>query len=1216
MTITFRRRTWALASVLMLCALAGAGLASAQTPLGRVAGTVFDTSGGALPGATVTLTSEQTGQVQTAITNETGGFLFPQVPVGSYKVEIALSGFKGATFTNVAVAVGQEYSLTARLEVGNVSEVVEVTAGASLVQTTSPEVQNTVAQKQIESLPLNGRNPIELIRLQAGVPGILNRVNTAINGARPTWTQLTQDGINIQDNFIRTNSLDFVPNRPTSDNIAEFSITTSVQGAENAGGATQVRLITPSGTNEFHGNVYEYNRHSRFAANSFFNKRATPVVPVSYLNRNQYGGSVGGPIQRGKLFFYFNYEAFRQKQQSAQNLTIPARSDLLNGVFRYVASDGSVREANILQLTGQVKDPKVDSLILSKFPGADKVNSFDSGDSRADRILNTARYRFNQDDFNDRNQWVTRVDYSLSGNHRFEGVYQWFRETDDRTDLDRVTLPRPPVFTDSTVKRFVGAWRWAATSSFFNELRAGGNLAPVAFVSDVDYAATGHLFNVPVMTSPLPGTSAGFPAGFLNQGRNTRTYQVSDNATWIKGNHQLQMGGSLQSIRVNPYNFAGQFPTVSFGFSPAAPTALQLSQTQLPGISAADLATANSLLALLTGTVTSVAQTLQVKDQTSGFVPGHPNDRNYSLDNIAVFIQDNWRWKPNLTVRAGLKWEYFSPLREDDNLAFVPVTGGRSVRDVMLDPTATVSFVNGDFYNRDVNNFGPTVGVAWDPFKNGRTSVRAGYSLAFVNEETVTVGTNIIGGNAGLSTAVSLTNQFARVNAGIPAIPVPAFKSTRTLADQLALSSTGTLRGVQEDITQPYIHQVSAGIQREIFWNMAVEARYVGTFGRNVFRGIDLNQMNATGALGGAFMQDFLRARQNGFLSLARGGAFDPAFNASIPGSQPLSVLNQFGQLANATVRGAIQQGEPARLADFYVTNRIAGSHATFLPNPGIYAAEFMTNGSYTDYNALQLELRRQFRHGIQGQINYTYASNRADAVGTSQSRIEAFLDNARPKLDQGRALFHITHVINSNAIFELPFGKGRRWLNRGGIVDAVLGGWQTAAIVKWQSGSPISLLSPRGTFNRTGRSGRQTAVTKLSASEIRDLLGVRDVDNRIYWIDPKVIDAVTGRAVAPDSSINASFSGQAFFNPAPGEVGSLEILAFDGPSQFLTDFSVSKRFAIGRYGASFRADVFNLFNTVNFFIGDVDINSTTFGRITDTNTGARLAQFSLKFDF
>ena len=244
----------------------------AQSTLGRVVGVARDDSGAVLPGATVTLESRATGASLTTVTQSDGGFIFPQVRPGLYSVTLELAGFKPVTYNEVKVDPGQEYSLAAKLDVGGLNEAVQVTAGVDLVHTTTPEVTNTVRQEQILELPLNARNPIELIRLQAGVPGVAARNSTAINGGRPTWTQTTQDGINIQDNFIRTNSLDFVPNRPTSDIVGEFTIVTNTQGVDAAGGASQVRMITPSGTNEFHGSAYEFNRHSKLSANSWFNK--------------------------------------------------------------------------------------------------------------------------------------------------------------------------------------------------------------------------------------------------------------------------------------------------------------------------------------------------------------------------------------------------------------------------------------------------------------------------------------------------------------------------------------------------------------------------------------------------------------------------------------------------------------------------------------------------------------------------------------------------------------------------------------------------------------------------------------------------------------------------------------------------------------------------------------------------------------------------------
>jgi hypothetical protein len=1210
---------WRRMSLVLLLALAGPGLTLAQTTLGRVVGTVLDTSGAVLPGATVTLTNQQTNQSQTTVSNEVGAFVFPQVPVGTYKVDLSLAGFKGRTYTDVVVNVGQEYSLTTRLELGTLEETVTVEAGSSLVKTTTPEVSSTVLQRQMLDIPLANRDVTNLIKAQPGVQAFTNRTNTSINGGRPTWTQVTLDGINIQDNFIRVNSLDFLPNRPTSDNVAEFSITTAVSGADTAGGATTVRMVTPSGTNKLTGSLFEFNRDAKFAANSFFNNASGVKKPE--LSRHQFGGRVGGPIVRNKLFFFANYEGFRQETQTAQNVIIGANQDLYSGVFRYVATDGTVRSVNVLQLAGLSVDPKLMSEQIAKIPAASNVNNRDVGDSRT-QPLNTAGYRFNQTDLNNRDQYVFRADYELTSKHRFEGVYSYFKEIDDRTDLDLISPDRPLVYTSSDPKRFALAWRWIPTSRFQNEIRGGANLAPVQFITDWDYSA-GILYNTALsLINPLAGNTAETGGvGFQNQGRYTDTYQLNDSASLLLGRHELQMGGSWQRNKVNPYNFRGQFPQVTWGFSAAAPAGVQLTSAQFPGgISATDLTSANALASWLSGTVSSVSQTFQVKDKTSGFVPGIPADEKYILDNVAAYVQDNWRWKSNFSVRAGLKWEYYAPLREENDLGFLPIIDNRPFEQVMLDPTTRITFVNGAFYKKDLNNFGPTAGFAWDLTKDGKTAVRGGYSLTFVNEDTATAARAAARGNAGLSTTVNLSNQYATLSGGLPLPATPTFLGERTLAQQVALSVTSPLWGIDPNLQAPHVHQVSVGVQREIGWATAVEARYVGTFGREIWRGIDYNQIQ----ISPEFLADFKRARSNGYLAQQAGLAFSPAFNAAVPGSQTLTVLPSFGLLTNSTAISHIQTNQVAGLADFYLQSRVPGALAAFMPNPGIYASQGIVNGGFSDYNALQVEVRRRFRNGLFAQLNYTLSDTKTDSAGTAQNRLEAFLDANRPELSTGRAQFHVTHVISSNAIFELPFGEGRRWMNRGGFLNQVFGGWQLASIVAWQSGSPITFFSGRGTFNRPGRSscadpiGCNTAFSTLSVDQIKDLLGVYKVENRVYWIDPKVINAATGRAVGADNLNNsAGFDGQVFFNPAAGEVGNLPILAFDGPPQFRIDLALSKRFRfLDRYAFEIKGEAFNLTNTPSFFRGDIDINSTTFGRLTSVNVASRVVQLSARFDF
>ena len=221
--------------------------------------------------------------------------------------------------------------------------------------------------------------------------------------------------------------------------------------------------------------------------------------------------------------------------------------------------------------------------------------------------------------------------------------------------------------------------------------------------------------------------------------------------------------------------------------------------------------------------------------------------------------------------------------------------------------------------------------------------------------------------------------------------------------------------------------------------------------------------------------------------------------------------------------------------------------------------------------------------------------------------------------------MFHNTHVMNANAIYELPFGAGRRWLNGGGLSNVLLGGWQIGTIVNLQSGSPVTIFSGRGTFNRAGRSscGTQascnTAISSLSVDEIKELIGVfKTADGTIYWIDPKVVDPATGRAVGPDNLGNtAGFRRPGVLQPGPGEVGNLPVMAFDAPRIFNIDLALSKRTRIAsRYNLEFKAEAFNLTNSVSFTNGDENINSATFGQITGVAVGSRVMQFSVRFDF
>src|SRR5215813_1308396 len=265
--------------------------AFAQSNTGSLTGTVSDASG-VIPNATITVTDNRTGRERTAQSSGEGTFSFTLLEVGLYTVKVSSAGHKGYTATDVKIDVGVQYSLNPTLEAGNVSESVTVVAGAEIINSTTGELSTTVSQRQVVELPLNGRNPLGLINLQAGTSSN-GSTNMTINGQRSSFTNITRDGINVQDNFIRANAVDFVPDRPNVDDTGEFTIVTQNAGAEAGFGSSQVQLVTPRGSNEFHGAGFLYNRNSKFSANTYFNNalgrdaNGNPKAPLPFLNRNQ-----------------------------------------------------------------------------------------------------------------------------------------------------------------------------------------------------------------------------------------------------------------------------------------------------------------------------------------------------------------------------------------------------------------------------------------------------------------------------------------------------------------------------------------------------------------------------------------------------------------------------------------------------------------------------------------------------------------------------------------------------------------------------------------------------------------------------------------------------------------------------------------------------------------------------------------------------------------
>jgi hypothetical protein len=325
------------------------------------------------------------------------------------------------------------------------------------------------------------------------------------------------------------------------------------------------------------------------------------------------------------------------------------------------------------------------------------------------------------------------------------------------------------------------------------------------------------------------------------------------------------------------------------------------------------------------------------------------------------------------------------------------------------------------------------------------------------------------------------------------------------------------------------------------------------------------------------FLDDFRRALNNGNLARAVTGSFNPNYNPGIAGSQPLTVfprLSNGGLLDNPTVRNLIETGQAGELASTYQTNRLNGPLSFFL-NPFALGTNLLTNYSNSTYNALQVEVRRRAATGLNLQANYTYSKVLSDAAGDGQTRFEAFLDNSNAKIERARTPFDLTHSIKANAVYDLPFGPGHRLNSR--PLRRLLGGWSVSGIMNWQSGTPFSVNSGRGTLNRNARSGVNTANTTLKKAQLDELFQFRQTGAGPYFVGASAIGP-DGRAVAPDG--RAPFTGQVFFHPEAATIGGLQRRMFSGPWVFDLDFGALKRITVTeRHSLELGMQSVNIFN-------------------------------------
>ncbi|HUR97030.1 MAG TPA: TonB-dependent receptor [Pyrinomonadaceae bacterium] len=1270
----------------LLFVLVTSALTFGQSTSGKLIGTVSDATG-AVAGATVVITDNQTGRERTVTSDSDGSFTVP-LEFGTYTVKITAAGFKTFTASDVKIDTGRDYSLAALLEVGAVSEEVTVTAsGGEAINSTNAELSTTISQEQIRELPLNGRNPLSLLNLQAGV----NPLTSSINGQRSSSTAVTRDGLNVQDNFIRTGA--FVSDQPNVDDTGEFTFTSQNAGAEQGGGSSLVQLVTPRGGKDFHGSLFAFNRNSEFTANRWENNRDGLAKP--FLNRNQYGGSISGPVpfphfgeggpifDRNKAFFFFNYEAFRLAQQATitglTTLLAPART----GAFTFSnASTGTTQTINVLSGTGFTTpltaaqggvltvDPVIQARLLSRLP--------DTGNG----VLTGTNYlqglSLLRSDPRNRRSYTSRVDYDANDRHSLNFIFRRTSDIDARTDLAAGFSSDAFVNTTAPTDFMALAYRFTIGSSFSNEIRGGFQKANVLF-DEGDTIPTSFLI------AGLPFTS---PEGsFRTQGRKTFYRNIQDNAVYSMGNHSFRFGGQFEIQEVTQLAFNGVTPTYTIS-STANPNTTGLTSTQICGtttcINTTDLARVNALRYTLGGIIGTSARTANLTSAETGYEFG-PSIFQLDYNIYSAYVSDQWRLTPNLTLNLGLRYEYYTPLHNPQSRYLEPVFPNKDDIFSVASNGGVLNFVGtntgtpGTFFFPDKDNFGPSVSVAYSPkFGKGffgrilpeSTVIRGGFRVGYVNDEYLRAPDAFNQANSGLG---SLTTTFSNLRASLTApgpatapftaVPVattpPSFTAPpRTFVTNNA-NQLSSVFGVDPHYQVPRIYEWNVGIQREIGFRSVLEVRYVGSMGNQMIRSIDTNQIDT---INNGFLADFKRAQSNLAIYDTRFntcvntpgqtpttctttlGPRSAGFNPAFPGSQPTPVLSAIGgptvqgALTNATNLSFIEVGRVGSLAQNYI-GLGQDTGITFQRTSDIFALEILTNGGKYRYNALQAEIRRRFSGGLAYQVNYTFQKVLADIPDDSQVRQSPYQDNNNPGLQFGRPDYDRTHTLNANVIYELPFGKGKKFLNQGGWVNAIFGGFQFSSIINLSSGAPLSITDPRSTSSITSRSTRQTARSSLTAREIKQLTGLFETPNGRYFIDPKVLyaSAVIGgvrtridlyqplpagatglQVIAANPVGQAPFPEQVFFFNNAGEVGNLPRNFINGLPYINWDAGLSKNIRFGeRMRLQLRAEAFNVLNQQKpTFTADIDISSTSFGRILSTYNQPRIMQFGARFDF
>jgi hypothetical protein len=1236
-----------------LVSLFCSALVAAQTTNATLSGTVVDPQNAVVPNARISAENIATGIMQTVTTNEAGIYLFPSIPSGTYRLTGEAPGFRTQAFNEVVVAVGARININFFLQVGATTDTLEVTAQVESLLTGSATVGAVISGQKIDELPLSGRNALDLVETQAGV------VRDNFAGARMNALNVTIDGVNVMDQNINSGVSSAI--FPNTDNVEEVRVVTSPVDAEFGRGSGQVQIKTKSGSKDFHGNLYEQNSNTSLNANRWFNNLRGQ--PRDSLIQNNFGGSLGGPIDRERTFFYFNYDGFRNR--SADSVTaLTYTNTARRGIFRFYpgVQNGNANAAMpTVDLLGNPVQPasatgplqSVDLFGRDPFrPGPDPsgtVQKFLSvmpppNDFRIGDGLNTAGYTWRRRSTLDANQYNLKIDHHFNDRHRAEFTFA-------REDVNAPNGFMPQSFPSSpggSVEQIASLYAVSITSTLspttLNEFHAGAVRARTRFFAPWELPGGRQLMPTNNGYGYLPVfslVSDPIPTGNDPQGRISPFYEYRDVFHFQKGRHAVKFGGELRFASTNGFEFFGVMPRVTFGYG-FGPGFAGINSFSIPGLDANEAA-AQLTLADLAGSVDNVVQAFNASfGPRPSFVPGEGRQRTWRQREFAFFVQDDFKIKPDLTLNLGMRYEFYGVPWDANGRTAALVGGSTGLFGISGTSWADMyqpGRFEGDFtqvqlignksqnpnvqlYNNDWNNFAPVVGMSWaiPYFGRGKTVLRAGYSVAYTREGLVL--TDVVAGNEpGLrTTGFDISDSYLDLtNIRLPLEPVGRPLDTVPLTDrsQAAWAFDNNLR-------TPYVQNWNLSIQRELPGNFTLDVRYVGSKGTKLIRSVYVNEVNIfengiaeafriTQAGGNAPLLD----RIFGSLGLVDGqNVTGSSFVRSLTSTRGYLATNNVGDFASFlnTVSVFGQRGALLRFAGL--------PENWIVVNPQFAGALYVGNFSNSTYHSFQLETRKRLSQGVNFEANYTWSRTLGDEEGFSQELLNSYRNGRDRGIDKRLLGFHRTHIFRSNGTWELPFGPNRFFLNGSrGILSKLVGGWEIGGIFNVASGGPMSLNAGISSFNQH-LDNTATLVGKLPKSVGK----VQRTDNGVVYFgelkqvpDPAISRLTPLQLLNTRSTLKAIADGSGNIiavNPSPGQLGSLSQTYLEGPGEFRFDGNLLKKIPFGEgKEIVLRGDAVNVLNSPIFFGVDTDINSTSFGRINNA-IGNRIVLLSARINF